>query len=282
MLDVIYQVMESILPFSWIQYDFMKNALLAVLLITPLFGMIGTMVVDHKLAFFSDALGHSALTGIAIGVLLGVAEPMVAMTIFAVIFAILLAQIKRSKVSSSDTIISVFSSTAIALGLVLLSAGGKFSQYSNYLIGDILTIRPQELLILVAVLVAGIVFWLLFFNKLLILSVNSVLAKSRGIRVRFVETAFITLIAILVTVSIKWVGILIINSLLILPAAASRNISHNVRQYNGVAVLFSMVSGVAGLIISYYAGTAAGPTIVLVGAAIFFLTFAFKQSVRKS
>ena len=129
---------------------------------------------------------------------------------------------------------------------------------------------------------AGIVFWLLFFNKLLILSVNSVLAKSRGIRVRFVETAFITLIAILVTVSIKWVGILIINSLLILPAAASRNISHNVRQYNGVAVLFSMVSGVAGLIISYYAGTAAGPTIVLVGAAIFFLTFAFKQSVRKS
>ncbi|GAA6395633.1 metal ABC transporter permease [Solibaculum mannosilyticum] len=282
MMDVIYQVMESILPFSWIQYDFMKNALLAVLLITPLFGMIGTMVVDHKLAFFSDALGHSALTGIAIGVLLGVAEPMVAMTIFAVIFAILLAQIKRSKVSSSDTIISVFSSTAIALGLVLLSAGGKFSQYSNYLIGDILTIRPQELLILVAVLVAGIVFWLLFFNKLLILSVNSVLAKSRGIRVRLVETAFITLIAILVTVSIKWVGILIINSLLILPAAASRNISHNVRQYNGVAVLFSMVSGVAGLIISYYAGTAAGPTIVLVGAAIFFLTFAFKQSVRKS
>ena len=77
-------------------------------------------------------------------------------------------------------------------------------------------------------------------------------------------------------------GILIINSLLILPAAASRNIAHNVRQYNGVAVLFSMVSGVAGLIISYYAGTAAGPTIVLVGAAIFFLTFAFKQSVRKS
>ncbi len=282
MMDVIYQMMESILPFSWIQYDFMKNALLAVLLITPLFGMIGTMVVDHKLAFFSDALGHSALTGIAIGVLLGVAEPMVAMTIFAVIFAILLAQIKRSRVSSSDTIISVFSSTAIALGLVLLSAGGKFSQYSNYLIGDILTIRPQELLILVAVLVAGIAFWLLFFNKLLAVSVNSVLAKSRGIRVRLVETAFITLIAILVTVSIKWVGILIINSLLILPAAASRNISRNVRQYNGIAVLFSMVSGVAGLIISYYAGTAAGPTVVLVGAAIFFLTFAFKQSVRKS
>ncbi len=282
MMDAIYQIMESILPFSWIQYDFMKNALLAVLLITPLFGMIGTMVVDHKLAFFSDALGHSALTGIAIGVLLGVAEPMVAMTIFAVIFAILLAQIKRSKVSSSDTIISVFSSTAIALGLVLLSAGGKFSQYSNYLIGDILTIRPQELLILVAVLVAGIAFWLLFFNKLLAVSVNSVLAKSRGIRVRLVETAFITLIAILVTVSIKWVGILIINSLLILPAAASRNISRNVRQYNGIAVLFSMVSGVSGLIISYYAGTAAGPTIVLVGAVLFFLTFACKQSVRKS
>ena len=88
-MEAIYECMESILPFSFMHYDFMKNALLAVLLLTPIFGMIGTMVVDHKLAFFSDALGHSALTGIAIGVLLGISEPVVAMTLFASVFAIL-------------------------------------------------------------------------------------------------------------------------------------------------------------------------------------------------
>ena len=99
-MEAIYEFMESILPFSFMHYDFMKNALLAVLLLTPIFGMIGTMVVDHKLAFFSDALGHSALTGIAIGVLLGISEPVVAMTLFAIVFAILLNSIRRSRVSS--------------------------------------------------------------------------------------------------------------------------------------------------------------------------------------
>ena len=279
-MEAIYECMESVLPFSFMHYDFMKNALLAVLLLTPIFGMIGTMVVDHKLAFFSDALGHSALTGIAIGVLLGISEPVVAMTLFAIVFAILLNSIRRSRVSSSDTVISVFSSTAVALGLVLLSSGGGFSKYSSYLIGDILTIRPAEIAILAVVLVLTLIFWIFCFNKLLQISVNSTLASSRGVPVKTMELIFILVIAVIVTISIRWVGILIINSLLILPAAASRNVARNMRQYHLLSVLFSMAAGVIGLVASYYYGAASGPTIVLVSAVFFFATFFLQRLVR--
>ena len=262
-----------------LQYDFMKNALWAILLITPLFGLIGTMVVNNKLAFFSDALGHSALTGIAIGVLLGISNPMISMSLFAILFAFLLNSIKRSNVSSNDTIISVFSSTALALGLVILSFSGSFSKYSSYLIGDILTIVPEELIYIAILFVGVLLFWLCCFNQLLAVSTNTSLAKSRGIPVQFIETAFVIILAMLVTVSIKWVGILIINSLLILPAAAARNIAKNMRQYHLFSILFSVCSGICGLILSYYAGLATGPTIVLLSAAIFFVTFLFRRKL---
>lgn len=280
-MESVYSFLETIFPFAWMQYDFMKNAFLAILLITPLFGMIGTMVVDHKLAFFSDALGHSALTGIAIGALLGISNPVISMAVFSLIFALLLNSIRRSNVSSNDTIISVFSSSAIALGLVLLSLNGNFNKYSSYLIGDVLTIAPQELIVLLLVFAAVVMFWFFCFNKLLAISTNVVLAKSRGVRVRLLETVFIAFVALIVTISIKWVGILIINSLLILPAAASRNISRNMRTYPLFAILFSMVSGISGLIVSYYTQTATGPTIVLISAVIFFITFIFKNRVAQ-
>lgn len=262
-----------------LQYDFMKNALWAILLITPLFGLIGTMVVNNKLAFFSDALGHSALTGIAIGVLLGISNPLVSMSLFAILFAFLLNSIKRSNVSSSDTIISVFSSTALALGLVVLSLSGSFSKYSSYLIGDILTIVPEELTYLAILFAIVLVFWFCCFNQLLAVSTNVSLAKSRGIHTNIIETAFVIILAMLVIISIKWVGILIINSLLILPAAAARNVAKNMRQYHCLSVGFSMFSGISGLVVSYYAGLATGPTIVLISAAIFFATFLFRRKL---
>lgn len=262
-----------------LQYDFMKNAFLAILLITPLFGLVGTMVVNNKLSFFSDALGHSALTGIAIGVLLGISNPLVSMSLFAIIFAFLLNSIKRSNVASNDTIISVFSSTALALGLVVLSLSGSFAEYSAYLIGDILTIVPEELIYLVILFAIVLIFWLCGFNQLLAVSTNVSLAKSRGMHTNLIETGFVIILAMLVTISIKWVGILIINSLLILPAAAARNIAKNMRQYHLYSVIFSMFSGICGLTVSYYAGLATGPTIVLISAAIFFLTFLFRRKL---
>lgn len=277
---MLYSIMEAVLPFHWVQYDFMKNALLAVLIITPLFALLGTLIVNNKLAFFSDALGHSAFTGMGLGVILGVASPNAIMTGFAVVFALALNQIKRKSTVSTDTVISVFSSLGTALGLVILSKGGNFSRYSSILVGDILSITKKEIGLLLLLLCATVLMWLLAFNKLHAMSINESLARSKGIHTVWLDHLFVVLIACIIMCSIRWVGILIINALLILPAASSRNLAGNMREYHLFSVIISLFSGISGLILSYYNDTAAGPTIVLVASIIFFLTLFAKPLIK--
>lgn len=277
MLNLWFDFIGFLLPFQWVGHDFMKSALLAILLITPLFGLLGTMIVSNKMAFFSDALGHGAFTGIAIGSLIGLISPVMAAVVFSIIFALIITIIKNKSRASTDTIIGVFSSIAIALGLVLMSFGGNFNKYSSYLIGDLLSIAPSEILILVIAFIIVIALWVIIFNQLLMVSINQSLARSRGVNTLLIEIAFTAMIAVIVTISIQWVGLLIINSLLVLPAAGARNITKNVRQYTLVSIVVAVFSGVCGLIASYYLNTATGATIVLISGFIFFLTLIFKN-----
>lgn len=275
-MELWYKLVDLLLPFSWSELFFMKNALLAVLLITPLFGLIGTLVVNNKMAFFADALGHSALTGIAIGVILGMDNPLWAMLLFSILLSVAVIVVKNTKTASTDTIIGVFSSTAVALGIVILSRSGGFNKYSRYLIGDLLSITPKEILTLVGLVIGVLIFWLLFFNKLVIISINPSIAASKHIKTKLLETVFTIIIAVIVTVSIQWVGLLIISSLLILPAAAARNLSANLRQYHFWSVLIAFVSGISGLIVSFYQNTATGASIVLIASLGYLLTFLVK------
>lgn len=271
-MEALYSVFSA-LPFAWADYKFMVNALLAILLIAPLMGILGTMAVNNQMAFFSDALGHSAFTGIALGVLLGVKNELVSLIAFGVLVALLITKVKSKGKASSDTVISVFSSASIALGLLVMSYGGGFSKYSTFLVGDILSISKGELLTLLITLVVVIVLWAFIYNKLVIISVNKELAASRGIKTALYENIFVVAVAVVVMLSIKWIGILLINSLLILPAAASRNITKNSRQYLLSSVVISLVGSVAGLLISFYADVSAGATIVAVLAVMFFVTY---------
>lgn len=279
-MEAIYSVMEKLIGFDWVNYDFMKNALIAIIIISPLFGILGTMIVNNKLAFFSDALGHSVFTGMAIGIIIGVVQTDIVMALFGVVFAILLNYIRGKKTVSTDTIISVFSSLSMAVGLVILSRGGNFSQYSSLLVGDILSITPKEIVYLLMILITTLVFWCLLFNKLHSISISESLARSRGININVIDTCFVVLIALIVMLSIKWVGMLIINALLILPAAASRNISHNMREYHLFSILISVFTGIVGLILSFYVETATGPTIAILAAIVFFGTLIIKPLVK--
>lgn len=276
-MNSIYNILETVLPFSFMQYDFMKNAFLAILVIGPLFGIIGTMIVENKMSFFSDALGHSALAGIAIGTLIGISNYSVSMIIFGIVFAILLNYIKNKKTASTDTIISVFSSFAVAVGLIILSKVGGISKYTEYLVGDILSVTLNEVLMLFGILIITFVVWIKLCNMLVLTSTNQTLAKSRGVNVRVIENVFGILIAVIVMLTVKWVGILLINALLILPAASSRNISSNIREYTLYSVLISLVSGLFGLVISYMFSFATGPTIVVISAIIYFVIFIFRK-----
>lgn len=280
-MELIYSVLDTLLPFSWMEYAFMKNALLAILLMTPLFGLLSTMVVSSRMAFFSDSLGHGAFTGIAIGAIAGMFSPITSLVLFSVVFALLITYIKHRTAASADTVIGVFSSTAIAVGLMIMSRGGGFSKFSPLLIGDVLSITPSDLAGLAAVDVVVLIGWILLFNRLLLLSVNSSLARSRGIFIFAVEAAFAVLLAVVVAVSIQWVGILIINALLVLPGAAARNLARSVKEYHAISTVLALFSGLIGLFAAYHLGIAAGAAIVAAASLFFFLSLAFRARFQR-
>ena len=263
-----------ILPIEMLQWNFMCNAFLAILLMAPLFGLMSTMIVTGRMSFFSDALGHSAFTGIAIGAIFGISLPTLSAVIFSVAFALLFSYVRSRSNQAADTLIGVFSSTAVALGIFVATlGGGSFTKYNKYLIGDILSVTAGEIGMLALVLICVVIFWIFYSNRLTLTSIHPQLASSRGIPVGLSQTLFIVTSAVVVTLSISSVGLLILNSLLVLPAASARNISRNLKEYHLFSVLFALIAGVAGLTVSYHLGCSAGAAISLILALIFAVTF---------
>ena len=268
----------DILPIEMLRWDFMKNALLALLLMAPLFGLMSTMIVTGRMSFFSDALGHSAFTGIAIGAICGMSAPTWAAVLFSVVFALIFSYVRSRSNQAADTLIGVFSSTAVALGIFIATiGGGSFTKYNKYLIGDILSVTSTEIGLLALVLLAVLVFWVLCANRLTLTAIHPQLAASRGIPVGLSQTLFTVAIAVVVTLSISSVGLLILNSLMVLPGASARNVSKNLRQYHSFSVLFALLAGIGGLTVSYYLGCSAGAAISLILAVIFAVTFALRK-----
>lgn len=276
-MSIWYELLD-LLSLPFLSMNFMKNALLAVLIMTPLFGILSTMVVTGRLSFFSDALGHSGFTGIAIGVLCGAASPTWFAVVLAVAFALLFSYVKSRTSQAAETIISVFSSTAVALGIFIATMNGSsFTKFNQYLIGDILSVTPGEIGLLALVLLGVVLLWIFACNRLVLTAAYPQLASSRGIPVRGFETLFTVSIAVVVTLAMSWVGLMVINSLLVLPAAAARNMARNLREYHLFSVVLALLSGIAGLVTSYYLGSSTGAVISLYLAVCFAVTFLFRK-----
>ena len=275
----IWYFLCDLLPIEMLHWDFMKNALLAILIMAPLFGLLSTMVVTGRMSFFSDALGHSAFTGIAIGAICGLSAPTWAAVVFSVAFSLLFSFVRSRSTHAADTLIGVFSSAAVAFGIFITTlGGGSFTKYNTYLIGDILSVTPSQIGALTLVLAAVLVFWFLFANRLTLATVYPQLASSRGVPAAVLQTVFTTAIAVVVTLTLSSVGLLILNSLLVLPGASARNVSQNLRQYHGFSVLFAFLAGIIGLTLSYYLGSSAGAAISLTLALIFAVSFCFRKA----
>lgn len=272
-----YAICEA-LPLEMLRWDFMKNALLALLLMAPLFGLLSTMIVTGRMSFFSDALGHSAFTGIALGCIFGMTMPIYAAVAFSVLFALLFSFVRSRSNQAADTLIGVFSSSAVALGIFVATlGGGSFTKYNKYLIGDILSVTPAEIGLLALVLLIVLIFWVLSANRLTLTAIHPQLASSRGIPVGLSQTLFTVAIAVVVTLTISSVGLLILNSLLVLPGAAARNVAKNLKQYHGFSVLFALLAGLGGLVVSYCSGCSAGAAISLLLTLIFAVTFPLRK-----
>lgn len=269
---LIWDAAVAALPFEWARYEFMRVALLAVLLISPLLGGLGTVVVANRMAFFSEAIGHAAFTGIALGVMLGLSDPLWSMIGFALVLTLAITWFRRRGGLSSDTAIGLVMAFTVSLGIVILSHGGDFVRYTNFLIGDMLAVTTTDVAWLAALAIGAGVLFFIFFNRLLLATLCPAIARSRMRNAGAAELVFACLLAVVVTCALPWIGILVINALLILPAAAARNVARNTAQFFGWAMGIALVSGITGLIVSFYASTATGATIVLAAMVAYLLT----------
>ncbi|MEW6328307.1 MAG: metal ABC transporter permease [Thermodesulfobacteriota bacterium] len=276
----IYSLLDTALPFSWAASLFMKRAFLEIMLISPLCAIVGIQVVNYRMAFFSDAISHSAFTGIALGLLFGI-NPLLTMVIFGILVAMGIAKFKARSDLPMDTIIGVFFATTIALGIAIISARKGLTQVlSTFLFGDVLTITEAEITVTIVLFIVIFIFIALSYNRLLLSGINEPLACSQDIPVRIYNYIFAIILAVVVTVGIRTIGMLLITALLVVPPASARNVSRNARQMFWYSLIFAWVSGIAGLVISFYTDIATGASIILVASLCFLLTFIINLARR--
>lgn len=270
--EYLYQAVGTLLPFEWAQSTFIIRAFIGLTLLSLLCGAIGIMVVNFRMAFFSDTISHSAFTGIALGLLFGL-NPWVTLVIFGVIIGLGIIKVKRHTELSTDTVIGVFFSTVIALGIAIISARRGLSRdLQSYLFGDILTITEIELTAMILLFLLAVIYIWSTYNKLLMIGLHQDWAFSKGVNTTLYEYSFAALLAIVVTFSIRAVGLLLVTAMLILPAASARNIARNSGTLFWWSGALAFVSSLLGLIASLAWNIATGAAVILVASAIFFGT----------
>ena len=263
--------------FEWFTPNFMRWALFAVVLLAPLLGLMGSMVTLGRMAYFSDSLTHASLLAAGVGMLLGIADQTVALIIVGAVYALGIILAQERSLNAADTLIGVFSSAAMALGVVLLSVGGGFARYTSLLVGDLLMVGPGDIIALGCLLVLAIGYMALFGNKLMLVNLSPSLAHSRGVHRRWISLSFALLLAVVIMVCVRFVGTLVLNAMLILPAAAAQNATTSARKYMLLSIGISLGCGILGLISSYYLSTATGATIVLVLFVLWLITTVLKK-----
>lgn len=273
------------LPF---QFGFFTNALLCALLIGPLLGAVGTMVVTKRMAFFSQAVGNAAMTGVAIGVLLGESytEPYFSMFGFCILFGLLLNYTKNRTSISSDTLIGVFLSISLAVGaslLLFVSAKVNTHILEAVLFGSILTVSDTDMNVLLVVTIVVAAAGALLFNRMLLASLNPSLARARRVPVKLLEYVFVLMITVLTVACLKVVGAVLVEALLLIPAAAARNVAVSMKGFVFWSILFATVSSILGVFIPmrFDLPLPSGGAIIMVAAIIFALTTLLRATLGR-
>lgn len=275
-----------LLPLDCLQVAFMRQALLAVLLLAPMTAALGVSVITFRMAFFSDAIGHSAFAGVAIGLLLSL-DPLFTMPAFGVLVGLCIMAVRRGSLLSADTSIGIVFSAVVAFGLAVVSrAPGMSRSMTQFLYGDILTVSPAELGFLALLLPVLLVFAVVGFNRLLLVALNPVMARAHGVRVAIWQYAFAAQLSLVVMLAVRAVGVLLVTALLIVPAATARHLARTAGGMFWWAQAVALFSGVSGLLLSAqpWLGTASGATIILVSCACFLLSalWARRQGHRRA
>ena len=274
---------EGVLP-GIFEYGFLINALVAALIIGPLLGGMGSLVVIKRLAFFSEAVGHAALTGIAIGILLGepAAHPYASLFSFCLIFALLLHWIKSRTQVPYDALVGVFLAVAIAMGAaLLLYVARKVNIHilENVLFGSILTVQDRDLFILAVIGAICLLLAIMFGNQALLASLNPELARVNGINTRLFDYIFVVMIALITVAAVKIAGAILVGAMLLIPATTARLVTRNIRQFFWSNILLSTLCCVIGIIMPMALDLPipSGAAIVLLASLGFVLAVIFNR-----
>lgn len=270
------------------QYEFVINALLCALLIGPLLGVLGSMVMIKRMAFFSQAVGNAAMTGVAIGVLIGESytSPYLSMFGFCLLFSLTLKYTQHHTTLPNDTLIGVFLSISLAVGAsLLLFVSAKINTHvmESVLFGSILAVDHTDMNVLLVVTVICAIVGLPLYNGMLLASLNPSLARARGVSVRGVEYVFVVLVTLVTVACLKIIGAVLVEALLLIPAAAARNISRSLGELVLRSVLIAAFSCVVGILVpmQFHLPVPTGGAIVLVAASVFIATTVVRATASR-
>lgn len=267
----------GMLPFECMKLRFMQEAFLGVLLTAPLAAAAGIQVVNFRMSFFSDAIGHSAFAGVALGLIFGL-SPDLTMPLLALVIGIGIMAMKQRSALSSDTVIGVFFSAVVAFGLALVSRNPNVARDMQvFLYGDILTVTHNDLLYLFLLFCVFFMFQVFAYNRLNAIGIHEQLARTHRIHTAFYQYVYVALLSLVVIFSVKSAGVLLVTALLIVPAASARNLSKSSGMMFWISIIIGVCSGISGLLISAqpWAETASGATIVLCACVIFCISLLF-------
>lgn len=268
------------LPFECMESRFMRQALWAILLLTPMAAMLGAHVLSFRMAFFSDAVGHSAFAGLALGLILG-APPQAAVMVFGVIIGLAIMAVQRRSGLSADAAIGIVFSAVVAFGLAVVSRSPDTARaIQQYLYGDILTVSQGDLAALGLMLPIVASFEFFGWNKMLLLALSPTLARVDGEATALWQYTFAALLALVVMFSVRVVGVLLVTALLVVPAATAANLARDIRGMFWWGLAVSVFSGVSGLLLSAqeWLSTASGAAIILVACLCFALSCIRKKT----
>jgi ABC-type Mn2+/Zn2+ transport system permease subunit len=259
----------------------MQRALLAAMLLGPACGLIGVFVTARRMSFFSDTVAHAALAGVAAGFMLGLPDPTIPLLVVCTLVAAAMLWLKERTELLTDTIMALLLSASVALGVVLLSLQrSRWAELDRYLFGDIVSVGWQDVAwcAVVAAVVTSSIF--LNLNSLTLITANEDLAQVTGVKVRRNNYAFVLLLTVTVALSIRLLGVVLVTSLVVIPAASARNLAANLRQQLVISLLIGLLGAVGGVVLSYPLNIPSGPTVTLTLALLFIATLALSRFRR--
>jgi zinc transport system permease protein len=268
------------------QYPFVARGVVAILILAPLLGGLSHLVVARRLAFFSTTLGQAALTGLVIGVAIGqpLDETYTAILGFCLLIGVVMVFVRRTTTLPPDTVIGVFMAFTLGLGICLLVAATRrfnIHQIEAVMFGSVLTITDRDLILAIVLGSLVLAALVISYNMLLADSLSPPVARARGAPTTLIDYGFVVIVTVAITVSLKIIGALLVEAMVVVPAAAARNLAKSARGYLVWSIAIATVSGLSGLFISTVWRVPTGGAIVLSLSAAFFISLPLGKLLRK-